>query len=67
MVSVYAGIGARGFADGPGEQAQFSAPRGIAAAPDGTIYVADSENDRIRCVSPKGIVGTLAGSGEPDD
>jgi predicted membrane-bound mannosyltransferase/DNA-binding beta-propeller fold protein YncE len=32
----------------PGAQAgQFNAPRGLAVAPDGTIYVADSRNNRI--------------------
>lgn len=64
MVSVYAGSGARGFADGSPERAQFSAPRGLALDATGNLYVADAENDRIRRISPGGWVTTYAGSGE---
>ncbi len=53
--------GRKGFADGPADSAQFFDPRGIAAGPDGTIYLADTRNYRIRTISG-GIVQTLAGS-----
>ncbi len=33
---------------------QFNAPRGIAVAPDGSIYVADSRNNRIQHFAPDG-------------
>jgi sugar lactone lactonase YvrE len=61
MVSTLAGSFS-GFADGPREVAQFQRPAGVAAAPDGTVYVADTENHIIRKVSSAGVVSTLAGS-----
>jgi sugar lactone lactonase YvrE len=47
--------------DGPGAQARFDMPAGLAVAPDGTVYVADMGNNVIRCISPAGVVSTLAG------
>lgn len=64
--SIVAGAdGVSGFADGPAASARFNGPIGIAVAQDGTIFVADTYNDRIRLISPDGQVRTLAGSGEP--
>lgn len=51
----------RGFVDGPAEAARFAGPRGIAVAADGTIYVSDTGNFRIRAISA-GTVRTVAGS-----
>ncbi|MEB3197804.1 MAG: carboxypeptidase regulatory-like domain-containing protein, partial [Candidatus Sericytochromatia bacterium] len=56
----------QGYADGPGTVAKFSAPEGLALAPDGTLYVADGGNLRIRKVTADGMVSTLAGSGFGD-
>jgi RHS repeat-associated protein len=60
-----AGIGAAGFTGdgGPAGSAALDAPRGIAAAPDGAIVVADSDNNRIRRVSAAGTITTIAGTG----
>ena len=58
-VSVVAG-GAEGSSDGPAAQATFRAPRGLAVAKNGDIYVADSGNHRIRVISG-GVVRTVAG------
>ena len=41
--------------------ARFAAPRSLAASADGTVYVADTDNNLIRKISPKGTVTTLAG------
>jgi DNA-binding beta-propeller fold protein YncE len=57
--------GVSGFADGRGGAARFNGPVGIAVSDDGTIYVADTYNDRIRAISREGDVRTLAGGGEP--
>jgi DNA-binding beta-propeller fold protein YncE len=59
-VSSVAGSGTRGPADGSANQAQFNYPRGVAVGPDGNLYVADTANDAIRKVTPKGDVTTLA-------
>lgn len=65
-VSTLAGSGgvgpnAGGFADGPGAQAQFNQPAGLAVDSEGTVYVADSGNHRIRKIAPNGQVSTLGG------
>lgn len=62
VVSTLAGSGTAGFADGSAGVAQFNYPNGIALGADGTLYVADSANNRIRKVSSTGVVSTLAGS-----
>lgn len=41
--------------------ARLSAPTGIAVAGDGTIYIADTGNNRIRRVGTNGIISTVAG------
>lgn len=63
-VTTYAGIvGANGSADGAGSSATFQRALGVAAQPDGTLYVADQNNNKIRKISPDGTVSTFAGSG----
>jgi RHS repeat-associated protein len=65
-ISTVAGEGvAYGFEGdgGPATQARLHDPRGIALGPDGSLYIADLYNDRIRHVSPDGIISTVAGSG----
>ncbi len=54
--------GANGLRDGPGHEAKFRFPTDVALGADGSCYVADSVNDRIRAISPDGLVTTLAGS-----
>jgi streptogramin lyase len=63
QVTTLAGTGTEGFADGPGNTAQFNYPTGVAVAPNGTVYVADQGNHRIRAINPTtGQVTALAGS-----
>ena len=54
-----------GFAGdgGPATSAQMETPRGVVVGGDGSIYIADSGNDRIRKVNPSGIINTIAGNG----
>jgi DNA-binding beta-propeller fold protein YncE len=66
-VGTLAGIGIRGYADGPPTLAQFNEPLGIAVTQTGDIFVADTNNFRIRRVSPDGTVTTVAGDGVPAD
>lgn len=54
-----------GYRDGPGMQAQFNVPSGIAVGPDRMIYVADTYNGRIRRVARDGTVSTFAVLGLP--
>lgn len=54
------------FRDGPGNQALFYLPRGIDYA-SGTVFVADSGNNRVRAILPSGNVITLAGADDPGD
>lgn len=65
-ISVVAGqSGVSGDADGKAADARFNAPVGIAVNDDGEIFVADTYNDRVRAISPDGIVRTIAGGREP--
>jgi uncharacterized protein (TIGR03437 family) len=61
--TIIAGTGAAGFAgDGAlATAAKLYNPTGVAVASDGTVYIADTSNDRIRKVAPNGIITTFAG------
>lgn len=48
---------------GPASRAQISLPVAVAVAPDGSVYLSDSGNNRLRRVNPAGIIETVAGNG----
>jgi len=48
---------------GPALQARMNSPNGAALGPDGSLYIADSCNQRVRKVTPDGIITTIAGIG----
>lgn len=62
-VTTLAGGSTSGFQDGPGSQARFDSPRGVALDNQGNAYVADSGNSSVRSVTPAGNVSTIAGDG----
>ncbi len=49
--------------NGAATAATLAYPQGIALGPDGSLYIADSSNNRIRRVNPQGIISTVAGTG----
>lgn len=51
-----------GSVDGTGSTARFSTPMGLCVGVDGNLYIADSANHAIRCMTPPGVVSTYAGS-----
>src|SRR3954452_9900398 len=59
------GPGARAFAGDrcPAIAAQLSQPRDISVGDDGSIYVADTGNDRIRRIPADGTITTVGGRG----
>ncbi|PYN29993.1 MAG: hypothetical protein DMD98_19795 [Candidatus Rokuibacteriota bacterium] len=67
IIITVAGNGTPGFSGdgGPAAQASLSSPQAVAVAPDGSLYIADTSNNRIRRVGPDGIITTVAGNGTP--
>jgi sugar lactone lactonase YvrE len=65
-IMTFAGTGVKGFSGdgGPAIKAQLNGPTGIAVSPDGALYICDTENHRIRKVTPDGKITTFAGIGE---
>ena len=65
IITTVAGNGTRGFS-GDGGQATAAAlnwPYGVAIDPAGNLYIADTVNNRIRLVSPTGVIRSIAGTG----
>jgi sugar lactone lactonase YvrE len=67
-MQIVAGTGAIGFSDGcmqPGTpqavDAQLANPQSVVVNASGTVYIADSANQRVRKVTPDGLIATIAG------
>ena len=65
VIRTYAGSGVAGFQGdaGPALKAQLDKPFGIALDEAENLYIADRNNNRVRKVSPEGIITTVAGDG----
>jgi NHL repeat len=50
---------------GPATQAVFNQPHGVAVDSQGNVYIADSNDQRIRKVDTSGTITTIAGTGDP--
>jgi len=63
-LTVFAGNGTTGFSGdgGPATAAQLADAQGLATYSAGNVYIADTVNNRIRKVSPNGIITTIAGT-----
>ncbi len=52
--------------NGPAYRASVAGPTGVAVDKDGTLYIADRNNNRIRAVDTQGMIRTVAGTGRQD-
>ena len=66
IISTVAGTGSFGFSGdgGPAIQAQLNDPSGVAVDGAGNLFIADTDNHRIRKVDAAGIISTVAGTGQ---
>lgn len=63
VTTTFAGSGVYGSADGVGIAAEFMTPEGLAIDSLNNIYVTDTDANKIRKITPEGVVTTIAGGG----
>ncbi len=63
VITTFAGTGTAGLAGdgGPATMAQLNGPTDIDVAPDGTVYIADTQNSCVRAVGADGNIRTVVG------
>jgi DNA-binding beta-propeller fold protein YncE len=68
-ITTVAGTGAAGFSGdgGPATKAAVDDPAGLAVGANGSLFLADSNNHRVRRVDTKGVITTVAGTGDVGD
>ncbi|MEW8052519.1 MAG: RHS repeat-associated core domain-containing protein [Candidatus Thiodiazotropha sp.] len=66
VISTFAGDGTEGFSGDGGDavNASLNSPRGISIGPNGSFYIADMRNHRVRKIDMQGIISTVVGNGE---
>lgn len=62
-VTTIAGSYIQGKKDGVGTEATFLFPSAVCVDASGNLYVADTDNQNIRKITPAGVVTTIAGTG----
>ncbi|MCH8344857.1 MAG: hypothetical protein IH983_12835 [Planctomycetes bacterium] len=66
VMTTIGGTGTAGYSGdgGAGTSAMINAPRGIAVDSAGNVFFSDTENHRIRKITPGGTISTVAGTGQ---
>lgn len=66
VISTFAGTGEPAFGGdgGPATEAQLHWPHDVTVDDAGNVYIADSNNQRIRVVNTEGVISTIAGNGD---
>src|SRR5712692_10218672 len=64
-ITTVAGTGANGFSGdgGPATKARLAFPFSVVVDAAGNVLIADTDNNRVRKVSPAGMISTVAGTG----
>jgi sugar lactone lactonase YvrE len=67
IITTVAGTGKAGFSGdaGPAKEARLDSPHGVAVDAAGNLFIADTQNHRVRKVDTNGIITTVAGSAQP--
>jgi len=65
VITTVAGTGALGYGgdSGPATSAHLADPTGVTVDAAGNLYIADTDNHRVRSVDPAGVITTVAGTG----